>query len=126
MNMSVHRNSAVNHIQRPKPVNFGQLNSAIVRGDLEAAQANVAALQGSDSKSALAVKASGQLGALETTIASGDADAARSALADFRKERGNRTQLAAPLVNPAPTIAAPAEEAISLVTGSQPIDLREG
>lgn len=126
MNMSVHRNSAVNHIQRPKPVNFGQLNSAIVRGDLEAAQANVAALQGSDSKSALAVKASGQLGALETAIASGDASAARSALADFRKERGHRAELAAPLVNPAPTTAPPAEEAISLVTGSQPIDLREG
>ncbi|OWQ97098.1 hypothetical protein CDQ92_08455 [Sphingopyxis bauzanensis] len=97
-----------------------------MRGDLEAAQANVAALQGSDSKSALAVKASGQLGALETAIASGDASAARSALADFRKERGHRTELAAALVNPAPTTAPPAEEAISLVTGSQPIDLREG
>ena len=125
MNMSVHRNSANTHIVRPKPANFGTLNSAIARGDLEAAQSGIVALQGSDSKSALAVKASGHLGDIETAIMSGDANAARSALADFRKGRGHSAESATPPVASAPTIPPTAEEAISLVTGLKPVDLRQ-
>lgn len=84
-----------------RPVNFGQLNSAIARGDLAAAQTAFTALNGSSAPAAMAAKARGPLDGLGTAIASGDVAAARQSLADFRAGR-----VAPPATTRAPTLTA--------------------
>ncbi|MBJ7438915.1 MAG: hypothetical protein JHD35_07820 [Sphingopyxis sp.] len=124
MSMSIHRNAAIAATPRAKPANFGQLNSAIVRGDLAAAEASLGAIEQSTSKPSMAVKARGDLASIKTAIAAGDPETARSALGEFRKQRVQSTDPSLPEVTPPATTAPSAAEVISLMTGSEPVDLR--
>jgi hypothetical protein len=92
------------HAAQASPANFGQLNSAIARGDLTAAGKALAALSESSAPAALAAKARGSLEALGAAIGSGDVDATKRSLADFK---AGRTIEPASSTEPAP---APAQE----------------
>lgn len=81
--------TAISHVshhdmKHARPANFGQLNSALVRGDLEAAQTAFSAISESTGPAAMAAKRREGFDAVGTAIASGDVDAAKKALADFR------------------------------------------
>ncbi|MCJ2178190.1 hypothetical protein [Novosphingobium album (ex Hu et al. 2023)] len=93
-------NMAITHTGRHQashahPANFGQLNSAIARGDLEAAQSAYAAINESTSPSAMAAKGRSGFDTVGTAIESGDLGTARKALADFRSGRAALTAGAA-------------------------------
>lgn len=94
MNMAVSGAVGRGHAAHARPVNFGQLNSAIARGDLAAAQTAFTALNESTAPAAMAAKARGSLDAVGAAITSGDVEAAKKSLADFRAGR---------IVEPAPT-----------------------
>lgn len=87
--MNVSAPKAVGHGQmaNSRPANFGQLNSAVARGDLSAAQVAFVVLTESSSPSAMSAKARGSLEAVGQAIASGDLGAAKASLADFRSGR---------------------------------------
>jgi len=87
MNVSAPRAIAQSQAANSRPANFGQLNSAIARGDLSAAQGAFASLTQASSPSALSVKSRGSLEAVGLAIASGDLEAARASLANFRSGR---------------------------------------
>lgn len=94
MNMAVSGAVGRGHATHARPANFGQLNSAIARGDLAAAQTAFTALNESTAPAAMAAKARGSLDAVGAAITSGDVEAAKKSLADFRAGR---------IVEPAPT-----------------------
>lgn len=98
MNMAVSGAVGRGHAAHARPVNFGQLNSAIARGDLAAAQAAFTALNESTAPAAMAAKARGSLDAVGAAIISGDVEAAKKSLADFRAGRIPET---APTTEPA-------------------------
>lgn len=102
MNMAVSGAVGRGHAAHARPVNFGQLNSAIARGDLAAAQTAFTALNESTAPAAMAAKARGSLDAVGAAITSGDVEAARKSLADFRAGR---------ITEPAPTTEPAAVEA---------------
>lgn len=104
MNMAVSGAVGRGHAAHARPANFGQLNSAIARGDLAVAQSAFTALNESTAPAAMAAKARGSMEAVGAAIASGDVEAARKSLADFRA--GRRTE-PAPSAEPAP-VEAPA------------------
>ncbi len=87
MNMAISCASARANINHAKPANFGQLNSAIARGDLAAAQTAFTAINESSTPSAMAAKAKGLLEPIGSAIASGDVEAAKKSIADFRAGR---------------------------------------
>lgn len=103
MNMAVSSAVGRGHAAHARPVNFGQLNSAIARGDLSAAQTAFTALNESTAPAAMAAKARGSLDAVGAAITSGDIEAAKKSLADFRAGRITET---APTPEPAPVEAA--------------------
>lgn len=112
MNMAVSGAVGRGHAAHARPVNFGQLNSAIARGDLAAAQTAFTALNESTAPAAMAAKARGSLDAVGAAITSGDVEAAKKSLSDFRAGRISET---APTPEPAPVEAttptpAPAPE----------------
>lgn len=108
MNMAVSGAVGRGHAAHARPVNFGQLNSAIARGDLAAAQTAFTALNESNASAAMAAKARGSLDAVGAAITSGDVEAAKKSLADFRAGRIAET---APTTEPAPVEATtPAPE----------------
>jgi hypothetical protein len=86
------------HAAHASPVNFGQLNSAIARGDLAAAQTAFTAINESTVPAAMAAKARGSLDAVGAAITLGDVEAAKKSLADFRAGRITET---APTTEPA-------------------------
>ena len=98
MNMAVSGAVGRGHAAHARPVNFGQLNSAIARGDLAAAQTAFTALNESTAPAAMAAKARGSLDAVGAAITSGDVEAAKKSLADFRAGRITET---APTTEPA-------------------------
>lgn len=98
MNMAVSGAVGRGHAAHARPVNFGQLNSAIARGDLASAQAAFTALNESTAPAAMAAKARGSLDAVGAAITSGDVEAAKKSLADFRADRITET---APTTEPA-------------------------
>lgn len=114
MNMAVSGAVGRGHAAHPRPVNFGQLNSAIARGDLASAQTAFTALNESTAPAAMAAKARGSLDAVGAAITSGDVEAAKKSLADFRAGRITET---AP--TPEPTLA-PAPEPTVDPLPSQP------
>ena len=87
MNMAISGASARANINHAKPANFGQLNAAIERGDLAAAQTAFTAINESSTPSAMAAKAKGMLEPIGSAIASGDVEAAKKSIADFRTGR---------------------------------------
>lgn len=103
MNMAVSGVVGRGHSAHARPANFGQLNSAIARGDLAVAQRAFTALNESTSPAAMAAKARGSLEAVGAAIASSDLEAARKSLADFR---AGRIIVPAPSAEPAPVDAA--------------------
>lgn len=108
MNMAVSGAVGRGHAAHARPVNFGQLNSAIARGDLAAAQTAFTALNESTAPAAMAAKARGSLDAVGAALTSGDVEAAKKSLADFR---AGRITESAPATEPAPveaTTSAPA------------------
>lgn len=80
------------HPAHSRHVNFGQLNSAIARGDLSAAQGAFSAISGSESPSAWAVKNRGSMEAICFAIASGDTEAGRKSLAEFRSGQNKEVE----------------------------------
>lgn len=92
-----------------RPANFGQLNSAIARGDLAQAQNAFTALNESTAPAAMAAKARGSLAAVGAAISSGDIEAAKKSLADFR---AGRIIEPAPAAEPAPVEAAASESPV--------------
>lgn len=80
MNMAVSGTVGRGHAAHARPVNFGQLNSAIARGDLAAAQTAFTALNESTAPAAMAAKARGSLDAVGAAINFGDVEAAKKAL----------------------------------------------
>lgn len=98
MNMAVSGAVGRGHAAHARPVNFGQLNSAIARSDLAAAQTAFTALNESTAPAAMAAKARGSLDAVGAAITSGDVEAAKKSLADFRAGRITET---APTPEPA-------------------------
>lgn len=111
MNMAVSGAVGRGHAAHARPANFGQLNSAIARGDLAVAQSAYTALNESTAPAAMAAKARGSLEAVGAAIASGDVEAARKSLADFR---AGRIIEPAPTADPAPVeAAAPAPAPVS-------------
>lgn len=80
--------------------NFGALNSAIMRGDLEAAQTAFTALSAASPKAA---NPTASLDAVGQAIVAGDIDAVRKALAEYRTGRGMKNDA------PAPTTPDPAQ-----------------
>lgn len=103
MNMAVSGAVGRGHAAHARPVNFGQLNSAIARGDLAAAQTAFTALNESTAPAAMAAKARGSLDAVGAAITSGDVEAVKKSLADFRAGPITET---APTTEPAPVEAA--------------------
>lgn len=97
MNLAVSGASARVHNDHARPANFGQLNSAIARGDLTAAKTAFTAISESSAPAAMAAKAKGSLEAVGSAIASGDIEGAKNSLADFRAGR-----IAQPEVAPTP------------------------
>lgn len=87
MSIAISHTSGRGHAEPMKAANFGQLNSAISRGDLSAAQTAFVALAASAAPAAMAAKAKGSLEAVGDAIASGDLDAAKTSLADLRTGR---------------------------------------
>src|SRR3546814_11053004 len=65
--------------------NFGQLNSSIARGDLEAAQNVFSAISESTSPAARAAKGREGFDAIGTAIASGDVETARKTRSEERR-----------------------------------------
>ena len=131
MTMPISGAAGPRHATHARPVNFGQLNSAIARGDLAAAQASFTALTESNAPAAMAVKARGSLEALGAAITSGDVEAARKSLADFRAGRtaeatamteAVETATPAPAAEPAMTPPPPApsttEQIVALLSGT--------
>jgi len=102
MNMAVSGAVGRGHAAHGRPANFGQLNSAIARGDLAAAQNAFTAITQSTAPAAMAVKARGSLETVGAAIASGDLEAAKKSLADFRNGQVAQTEpVAGEATNPA-------------------------
>ncbi len=135
MNMAVSGAVGRGHAAHARPVNFGQLNSAIARGDLAAAQTAFTALNESTAPAAMAAKARGSLDAVGAAITSGDVDAAKKSLVDFRAGRIAETAPApetapveattpAPALVPEPTIdplpvqPSTTEQIVALLSGT--------
>lgn len=110
MTMPISGAAGPRHAAHARPLNFGQLNSAIARGDLAAAQASFTALTESNAPAAMGVKARGSLEALGAAIISGDVEAARKSLADFRAGRTTEATAVSGAVEAATTAPAPAPE----------------
>jgi hypothetical protein len=122
MNMAVSGAVGRGHAAHVRPANFGQLNAAIARGDLAAAQNAFTRLNESTAPAAMAAKARGSLDAVGAAIMSGDVEAARKSLADFRAGRIERTLPAsapaqAGAATPAPAPAPSLESAIDPLPG---------
>src|SRR5690349_13348633 len=98
MGTAISAPSARGHSGSTKPVNFGQLNSAVARGDLAAAETAFVAM--CESAAPAAAKAKGSLEAVRLAIASGDVVAAKQSLSDLHSGRSEPT--AAP---PTPEVA---------------------
>lgn len=135
MNMAVSGAVGRGHAAHPRPVNFGQLNSAIARGDLASAQTAFTALNESTAPAAMAAKARGSLDAVGAAITSGDVEAAKKSLADFRAGRISETvptteptQIEAttpapapapePAINPLPPQPSTTEQIVALLSGT--------
>lgn len=135
MNMAVSGAVGRGHAAHARPVNFGQLNSAIARGDLAAAQTAFTALNESTAPAAMAVKARGSLDAVGAAITSGDAEAAKKSLANFRAgriiEAAPTTEPATveattpapapapePKIDPLPTQPSTTEQIVALLSGT--------
>jgi hypothetical protein len=87
MNMAVTGAFGRGHFAHARPVNFGQLNSAITRGDLSAAQDAFTAINDSSAPATKAAKARGPLEIVGSAIAAGNIEGARMLLANFRAGR---------------------------------------
>lgn len=125
MNMAVSGAVGRGEAAHAGPANFGQLNSAIARGDLAAAQSAFTALDRSTAPAAAAAKARGSLEAAGAAIASGDTEAARTSLADFRAGRITETAPApAPtpvsdtVVEALPAAPSTTEQIVALLSGT--------
>lgn len=114
MGMAISATSARGHSTPARPANFGQLNSAIARGDLTSAQQAFVAINEAAAPAAMAAQAKGSLEAVGNAIASGDVEAAKQSLADLR--RGHIPQ---PEAVPAPEVATLPVTGLP-VTGPQP------
>lgn len=108
MNMAISGAAGRGHATHARPANFGQLNSAIARGDLTAAQSALTALHESTSAPASAVRARGSLEGLAMAVTAGDLAAATKALADFRAGRAALADPAPDATTVTPEAAAPA------------------
>lgn len=93
------------HVDRVRPANFGQLNSAIARGDVTAAQTAFKAISLSTAASAKVVSARAGLDQLGEALASQDPAKIAAALAQFRKGELPSTT-PAPAATPSPATAA--------------------
>lgn len=135
MNMAVSGAVGRGYAAHARPASFGQLNSAIARGDLAVARTAFTALNESTAPAAMAAKARGSLDAVGAALVSGDFETAKKSLADFRAGRTNETAPAsetapveattpAPAPAPEPTIdALPAqpsttEQIVALLSGT--------
>lgn len=135
MNMAVSGAVGRGHAAHARPVNFGQLNSAFARGDLAAAQTAFTALNESTAPAAMAAKARGSLDAIGAAITSGDVEAAKKSLADFRAGRINETAPTTepatieattpapapapePTIDPLPAQPSTTEQIVALLSGS--------
>jgi hypothetical protein len=135
MNMAVSGAVGRGHAAHARPVNFGQLNSAIARGDLAAAQTAFTALNESNAHAAMAAKARGSLDAVGAAITSGDVDAAKKSLADFRAGRITETAPTTeptgveattpapapapePTIDPLPSQPSTTEQIVALLSGT--------
>lgn len=117
MNMAVSGAVGRGHAAHARPVNFGQLNSAIARGDRAAARTAFTALNESNAPAAMAAKARGSLDAVGAAITSDDVEAAKKSLADFRAGRITET---APTPEPAPVEATTTAPAPALAPAPEP------
>lgn len=109
------------HVTHARPANFGQLNSAIKRGDMAAAQTAFTALSESSAPSAMAAKARGSLEAVGAAIAAGDAEAARTALDSLRSRTAAALEPTDPATAPAPapeTTLPSAQQILAVMTGT--------
>ncbi len=106
MNMAVSGAVGRSHSAHSRPANFGQLNSAIARGNLTLAQNAFDALNNSTAPAGTAAKARGSLEAVGAAIASGDVEATQKSLADFRA--GGTSEPAPPAESAPVEAAAPA------------------
>lgn len=119
MNMAVSGAVGRGEAAHARPANFGQLNSAIARGDLAAAQSAFTALDRSTAPAAAAAKARGSLEAVGAAIASGDTEAARTSLADFRAGRITApTPVSDTVVEALPAAPSMTEQIVALLSGT--------
>lgn len=131
MNMAVSGAVGHGHAAHARPVNFGQLNSALARGDLAAAQTAFTALNESTAPAAMAAKARGSLDAVGAAITSGDVEAAKKSLADFRAGRiaepaqvteptgvEATTPAPAPAIDSLPIQPSTTEQIVALLSGT--------
>lgn len=135
MNMAVSGAGGRGHVAHARPVNFGQLNSAIARGDLAAAQNAFKAINESNAPAALAAKARGSLESVGAAITSGNVEAAKKSLADFRAGRitataptpepgvveatsPTTTSAPEPVLNPLPVEPSTTEQIVALLSGN--------